>query len=154
MSNKIFVDTNVIVDLLNKQGNPYVQKLKLILQDEHTELFINNLVVAEVLQGVKIKESNKHAKYKKFLIESFEVVDVDSKTVEDSIEIYRQCKANGVNFNNENICPVADCTRVIYNSIDCVHYATCIIHGLNVLTNDKVFNSLDKIHSKQLVIQI
>ena len=154
MSNKIFVDANVIVDLLNKQDNPYVQKLKQILQDETPEMFINNLVVAEVLQGIKTREIKRYKQYAEFLKSSFRVIEVDNQIIEDSINIYRQCKANGVNFNNENICPFADCTRVIYNSIDCVHYATCIIHGLNVLTNDKVFNSLDKIHSKQLVIQI
>jgi predicted nucleic acid-binding protein len=154
MSNKIFVDTNVIIDLFVNKDKPHVNKLKQLMADDSIELYINDFVMAEVLQGVKLRESNKYAQCKQYLEDSFLIADVDSKIILNSVDIYRTCKANGVNFNNENMCPVADCNKIIYNSIDCIHYATCEKYGLTMLTNDSVFNKIDQITTNNIVAAI
>lgn len=151
MSNKIFVDTNVIIDLFKPISNKYVDTLKQMLADDNVDLYINNFVVAEILQGVKIKESKKYQSFRNFLESSFIVIEIDDRIIQDSIDIYRKCKANGINFNNENFCPITDCNRIIYNSIDCIHYATCCLNDLQMLTNDQLFTAIDKCNGLNIV---
>ncbi len=151
MSNKYFIDTNVIIDLLNSNDNLYVQKLKQLMITDNVELCINNLVVAEALQGIKLQATRQYTKYKKFLIDSFIVISVDNQIIYDSIEIYRLCKSQGVNFNNENICPVDNCNRVLFNSIDCIHYATCVKYELKMLTSDRLFKQIDTVKNFQII---
>jgi predicted nucleic acid-binding protein len=154
MNNKFFVDTNVIIDLFNKKDKPHVNKLIQFMSDDNIELYINDFVMAEVLQGIKLQESNKYAQFKQYLENSFLIVDVDAKIILNSVEVYRTCKANGINFNNENICPVPNCNKIIYNSIDCIHYATCEQYELTMLTNDNVFNKIDQITTNNIVAAI
>lgn len=150
MSNKYFIDTNVIIDLLNSNDNLYVQKLKQLMITDNVELCINNLVVAEALQGIKLQATKQYTKYKQFLMDSFIVISVDNQIIYDSIEIYRLCKSQGVNFNNENICPVDNCNRVLFNSIDCIHYATCVKYELKMLTSDRLFKQIDTVKNFQV----
>lgn len=151
MSNRILVDTNVIIDLFASKSNVFTNKLRQLMANDSVELYINPFVMAEVLQGIKLKDTQMYSKAEKFLQDSFIIIDVDKKIILDSVTIYRECKAGGINFNNENICPVQDCNKIIYNSIDCIHYATCMEHELKLLTNDRLFKRIDKCKNLQLV---
>lgn len=151
MSNRILVDTNVIIDLFAKRVNLHTNKLQQLMADDAVELYINDFVMSEVLQGIELSAANKYNKAKEELQSSFNIINVDSNIILKSVTIYRECKAGGINFNNENICPVQDCNKIIYNSIDCIHYATCMEYKLKLLTNDKLFKRIDEYKNLQLV---
>lgn len=155
MSNKIFVDTNVIIDLFEKKNlNNCAIKLQSFLGESSVDLYINNFVIAEVLQGIKIAEINKYKKFVNLMKSSFNIIEVNNEIIMESIEIYRLCKANGTNFNNEFICKVSNCNKIIYNSIDCIHYATCEAFDLKLLATDKVFTRIDEYRNNDIVLNL
>lgn len=151
MSNKILVDTNVIIDLFENKTNSYTTKLQQLMADDAIELYVNDFVIAEVLQGIKLSATNKYNRAKEALETSFNIINVDSNIILKSVDIYRECKAAGINFNNENICSVPDCNRIIYNSIDCIHYITCVEYDLKLLTNDKLFKIIDQYKNLRII---
>lgn len=124
-----FIDTNIIIDLLNEQKDAKV-KLNEILSDEASEIFINRLVLTEALRMIDFKASNKFKKAEKVL-GLFRQVDINPEIYHKAIMFSRFCKSKGTQLKG-------NC-----EAIDFLHFMTAKYYDLTMVTNDKDFAKLE-----------
>ena len=72
---KYFIDTNIIIDFLNKK-EVAIQKLTEIAREDDSELYINRLVVLESLRTIPMKNS-KIFQASQETLENFEKLDIN-----------------------------------------------------------------------------
>jgi|GEM_PF-4393659 len=153
MSKAYFVDANPIFELWNsvKKTKSAIKPLSIgaeQLQEQiktNSKLYINSLVVSEVLSGLVFKaDTEKFSKMKLLLGNIFNIVNVSRAEWEFSICVYRECVQNKVNFNKDFVCQIDACGRKFFNSSDCIHYATSRKYNLDIITNDKHFEDIRK----------
>ena len=72
---KYFIDTNIIIDFLNKEEEA-TKKLIQIANEADSELYINRLVTLESLRTIPMKNS-KIFKNSKETLENFEKLDIN-----------------------------------------------------------------------------
>ncbi|MBL0703011.1 MAG: PIN domain-containing protein, partial [Sulfurospirillum sp.] len=130
---KYFIDTNIIIDLLNKDKNAQ-KKIKDIISKNDIKLFINRLVRMESLRTFPLKNT-KIFKDAEDTLESFEQLEIKPSIYEKSINFSRYCKSKGINLKGK------------CEAIDYLHFMTAKHYGLKIVTNDKDFEKLKKAYS-------
>ncbi len=91
---KYFIDTNIIIDFLDKKEEA-IEQLKALALEEESELFINRLVLVETLRTIRFshKKIFREAKEK---LSFFRKVDIEPRIYEEAIQFSRYCHSKGV----------------------------------------------------------
>jgi predicted nucleic acid-binding protein len=131
---KYFIDTSVIIDILNSKLDT---KYKKILENENNKLFINRLVIVESLRTIPLAKTKIYEKSKATL-ETFMQVDITPEIYNQAIKLSRFAKKEGKNLKGR------------CEAIDFIHFITAKFYDLETLSEDKDFAKLDNIYNKYL----
>ena len=133
---KYFIDTNVIIDLLNNDEEAKRQLRDLFLQEE-SELFINRLIVMETLRTIHFNHKKVFREAEKKLT-LFRQVDIRPKIYEDAVAFSRFCHSKGLKIKGK------------CEAIDFLHFITAKYYNLTMISNDRDLEKLENIYSKFL----
>ena len=116
----ILVDTSVWIDFLRGYATPQVARLKDLLGEE--ELLLGDLILAEVLQGVRDDQDalRVEAAFAPYAIVSL----VGEAIARQSARYYRRLRKQGI---------------TIRKTIDCLIATWCIMHHVPLLYADRDF---------------
>jgi hypothetical protein len=114
------VDTSVWVDFFDGRATPGVSRLKGLAR--HEELIVGDIILAEVLQGIRTEEQVRRveAAWADFRVVSL----VGAANARRSARQYRELRRRGI---------------TIRNTIDCLIATWCIRHGVALLHADRDF---------------
>jgi len=130
---KYFIDTSIIIDLLSNKEEAK-EKIKDLINEEDSELFINRLVLTEALRTMDFNASKKFIQAEEKL-ELFQKLEIKPEIYTQAITFSRFCKSKGVQIKGK-------CA-----SIDFLHFMTAKYYKLEIITNDKDFNKLEKAYT-------
>ena len=133
---KYFIDTNVIIDLLDNKKEAKEQ-IKALLLEENSELFINRLVLVETLRTIHFTHSKKFREAKKKL-EWFQKVDIEPKIYNEAIDFSRFCHGKGVKLKGK------------CEAIDFLHFITAKYYELEMVSNDADMPKLEEQYIKYI----
>lgn len=126
---KYFIDTNIIIDLLNNKQDA-IEKIKKITLEEESELFINRLVLTETLRTIDFQASNTFKQAQKQL-ELFQKLEITPDIYDQAISFSRFCHSKGIQLKGK------------CNAIDFLHFMTAKHYELTIVSNDKDFEKLE-----------
>jgi len=135
---KYFVDTNIIIEFLNKEPKA-IEKLTEIANKDDSELFVNRLVTLESLRTIPIKNS-KIFRQSKEIFENFEKIDIIPDIYNDTIEFSRY-------FRTEK----HQSLKGKCEAIDLLHFITAKYYNLELISYDKDFERLENIYQEFLL---
>lgn len=130
---KYFIDTNLIIDAYDKKKPEAIDKLRPILEDEESEIFINRLVYLETLRTVKLTNS-KNFQQLKTIFESFGILDITQEIYDQAIQLSRYSQSKGISLKGK-------CA-----AIDFLHFLTAQHYRLNLLASDRDMEKLAKVY--------
>ena len=134
---KYFIDTNIIIDFLNKKDEA-IDLLTKIASEDNNILYTNKLVNLESLRTIPIKNT-KIFKKAKDTLESFEKVDISAEIYNNTIEFSRFFKT----VKHENL-------KGRCEAIDLLHFMTAKYYDLELISYDKDFDKLERIYGEFL----
>jgi predicted nucleic acid-binding protein len=121
----VIIDTSVWVDYLNRRKNP--QTVWLDSQLERQRLALTDLILCEVLQGIRDEEQ---AKWTQQALQKFEVLLMGGVGLAvAAAQNYRLLRARG---------------RTVRKTIDCWIATFCLMHHHELLHNDRDFDAFEK----------
>jgi predicted nucleic acid-binding protein len=124
----VLVDTSVMIDYLQGNGNDLVLRFQYIL-DNNIPFGINLFIYQEVLQGVKTEKD--FEKVKKYLdTQRFYTLKEEREPYASAAKIYFKCRKKGI---------------TIKSTIDCLIAQTAIENNLYLLHNDSDFDNIAKV---------
>lgn len=130
---KYLIDTNIIIDFLNKDPGALAKLIDLASQSDN-ELFINRLVRLESLRT--IPEANSHIFRKADeTLSAFTVLDIKPDIYEQAISFSRYCRKKGISLKGR------------CEAIDFLHLITAKYYQLILLTNDKGLLALEQTYA-------
>lgn len=132
-----FIDTNLIIDFLNKKSEA-IEVITSIANDEESEIFINQLVNLESLRTIPVQNTNIFNKAKEVL-EGFEKVEINHEIYEKTIEFSRFFKT----VKHQSL-------KGKCEAIDLLHFITAKHYNLELITYDKDFERLETIYQEFL----
>ena len=127
---KYFIDTNIIIDFLNKDED-VINRIVALLEDDTSEIYINRLVLLESLRTI-------HFNSKKLFIESkealkcFESLEIRPNIYNDAIDFSRYCHSKGLKLKGK-------CEAIAF-----LYFITAKYYNLEIIRNDKDFDKLEK----------
>ena len=127
---KYFIDTNIIIDLLDNDEEAKAQLKDLLLQED-SELFINRLIVMETLRTIHFNHKKVFREAEKKLT-LFRQVDIRPKIYENAVEFSRFCHARGIKLKGK------------CEAIDFLHFITAKYYSLAMVSNDNDMPKLEK----------
>jgi len=133
---KYFIDTNVIIDLLDNKEEAKEQ-IKALLLEENSELFINRLVLIETLRTIHFAHKKKFREAEKKL-ELFMQVNIQPKIYDEAIAFSRFCHSKGVKLKGK------------CEAIDFLHFITAKYYELTMVSNDNDLKKLEESYLKFL----
>lgn len=122
----ILVDTSVWIDFLNGANSRERHTLHRLIEDEE-DIVITEIVLAEILQGIKGDDSFK--KVKDYLLEFSIQRPKGTDTYLKAARIYRDCRKQG---------------KTVRKTIDCIIAAICIENSFTLLHKDTDFNLIEE----------
>lgn len=163
MNRHYFVDTSTLIDWLNKDRikthqlkiNPALNTLLKELEKENTNLYIDSMVVFEVLRRCKSQEQLD--KYKQLLETQFKIIDIGVKEYNVALDFHTYCKLNkstSLEYHDKIFYSKDGCKhkgKLIPNFIDFIHYAAAKVHNLDIIATDGDFKQIADI-CKDLVL--
>ncbi len=133
---KYFIDTSIIIDFLNKDKKA-IKTITDIAEDENSIIHINRLVMLESLRTIDFKNTKIYKKSEEIL-KNFTSIEIKPQTYKDTILFSRYCHSRGIKLNG-------NC-----DAIDFLHFITAKNNNLEIVTNDKGFDRLEKVHQEFL----
>ena len=122
----ILVDTSVWVDFLRGINSPQRRMLHKLIEDEE-DIFITEIILAEILQG--IKEDKDFQIIKDYLLE-FPIHRPNGiETYLKAAQIYRDCRKSG---------------KTVRKTVDCIIAAICLENGLTLFHKDSDFDIIEE----------
>lgn len=122
----ILVDTSIWIDFFNnKIENQKVEILAGLLKNKQETLFITDIILTEILQG--IREDNKYIIIKNTMLSLPFVHAKNYDTFIHAGDIYRECRKKGI---------------TVRKTIDCLIAAIAIENNLTLLHNDHDFSNI------------
>jgi len=118
----ILVDTSVWIDFLNGANSKERHALHRLIEEEE-DISITEIILTEILQGIKEDENLKRVK--DYLIEFPIRKPKGTETYLKAAEIYRDCRKKG---------------KTVRKTVDCIIAAICIENGLTLLHKDSDFD--------------
>jgi len=134
---KYFIDTNLIIDFLNKKSEA-IEIITNIVNNEESELFINQLVNLESLRTIPVQNTNIFNKAKEVL-EGFEKLEINHEVFDKTIEFSRFFKT----VKHQSL-------KGRCEAIDLLHFITAKHYDLELITYDKDFARLEIIYQEFL----
>lgn len=122
----ILVDTSVWIDFLNGANSRERHTLHRLIEDEE-DIVITEIVLAEILQGIKGDDS--FEKVKDYLLEFPIQRPKGTDTYLKAARIYRDCRKQG---------------KTVRKTIDCIIAAICIENSFTLLHKDTDFNLIEE----------
>jgi predicted nucleic acid-binding protein len=117
------IDTNLIIDAIDKKKPEAISKLNTVLMDEASEVFVNRLVYLETLRTVKLS-SSKNFTALKSVFENFETLDINQAIYDQAIALSRYSQSKGITLKGK-------CA-----AIDFLHFMTAKYYQLEMLAYD------------------
>jgi len=133
---KYFIDTNIIIDLLNNNEEAKRQ-LKALFLEESSELFINRLIVMETLRTIHFNHKKVFREAEKKLT-LFRQVDIKPKIYKDAVAFSRFCHSKGIKIKGK------------CEAIDFLHFMTAKHYNLKIISNDGDMEKLEDTYVKFL----
>jgi len=130
---KYFIDTNVIIDLLDNKEEAKEQ-IKALLVEENSELFINRLVLLETLRTIHFTHSKKFREAEEKL-QLFRAVDIKPIIYDEAIAFSRYCHSKGIKLKGK------------CEAIDFLHFITAKYYELEMVSNDKDLAKLESVYN-------
>ncbi len=127
-----FLDSNIIIDLLNNKNNA-TQSINPIITNDNSKLYINRLVYTECLRTIKY-QNTKIFEVAKATLDAFVKLDITQSIYDEAIMLSRYCNSQGLRLKGK-------CA-----AIDFIHFATAKHYKLKMITNDGDFEKLEKIY--------
>jgi len=129
--NKIYIDTNIILDLLDANRITHKDSLKLLsfyLNDSNTELFVNSDSLTNIFYilryRVKLSFLDSIEKIEN-IKDMFEIVGIEKNKIEFAIEICKNGEFKDFEDALQYICALkADCELIITNNIKDFKYSS------------------------------
>lgn len=122
----IIADTSVWIDFFRGSDEPHVKQLENALISDR--LYIGDLIIAELLQGVK---NDKGAKEIREIISKLTAVNMVNESIAyKSAENYRTLRSNG---------------KTVRKTIDMLIATFCIERGMTLIHNDRDFDPIEEI---------
>lgn len=118
----MIVDTSVWVDFFNGAQTPHGQALTDLI-DERAPVMLTDLILTEVLQGIRQEREFKLIRDRLFALPVIQPADLE--TFIEAARFHRRCRAAG---------------RRIRSTIDCVIAAVAIENNLPVFHRDRDFD--------------
>lgn len=131
---KYFIDTNVIINLLNNEEKT-IKQIKDLLLEEESELFINRLVLTESLRTIHFKHTKIFEKAEETLA-IFEKLEIKKEVYDRAIIFSRFCHSKGIKLKGK------------CEAIDFLHFMTAKYYELEMITNDGDFEKLQVAYEK------
>ncbi len=125
-----FIDTNIIIDLLDNKVEAKEQ-LKSLVSEEESELFINRLVLTETLRTIHFKHSKVFKKAEEKLA-LFTQLNIQPQIYHKAIAFSRYCHSKGIKLKGK------------CEAIDFLHFMTAKNYDLKLISNDKDLEKLEK----------
>ncbi len=131
---KYFLDTNVIIDFVNKEPKA-IDLLKSILQEDDSEIYINRLVEVESLRTITYKQEESRNLYTrtKNILNQFIKLEMNPDIYKKAKDFSRYCHSQGLSIKGK-------CA-----SIDYLHFITAKYYNLKILAFD---GDMDKLEEK------
>ena len=118
----ILVDTSVWIDFLNGANTREQHVLHRLIEEEE-DISITEIILTEILQGIKEDENFKRVK--DYLLEFPIHIPNGTETYLKAAELYRDCRKKG---------------KTVRKTVDCIIAAICIENGLTLLHKDSDFD--------------
>ena len=120
----ILIDTSVWLDFFNATGTKTQLHLRHLIE-EGEDIAIDDIILAEILQGIKSEKDFKRTK--KYLLELPVYSLKNTNSYIEAAQIYRACRRRGL---------------TVRKLIDCLIARTAIENDLCLFHNDKDFNAI------------
>ncbi|MFZ7158864.1 type II toxin-antitoxin system VapC family toxin [Avibacterium paragallinarum] len=138
--NGILLDANILIDAFNNKDGESAAKLKMLMEDKNTIVFITPLISYEVLRGLSWEDKETYQKVKA-AIASFASLNIDHKITNLASELFRFEKYERDQKGQET-------KKIDKHNFDIVHFSTAKIHNLELISNDKDMQSWDELYQK------
>ncbi len=138
--NGVLLDANILIDALKDKDSESARKLKMLMEDENTVIFITPLISYEVLRGLAWEDKEIYQKVKT-AIASFSSLNIDHKITNLASELFRFEKYERLQNGQET-------KKIDKHNFDIVHFSTAKIHNLELVSNDKDMQSWDELYQK------
>jgi len=122
---RYFVDTNVIIDILNQPQNMG----KLLPVEDGNEFYINQLVYLESLRTIDIQKTKIFGSAQT-LLNNFTILDMNQDIYDQTVQFSRFCRSQGILLKGK------------CEAIDFLHFMTAKYYQLELLSNDKDIEKL------------
>jgi predicted nucleic acid-binding protein len=122
----IIVDTTVWIDYLNEAKTPQTDWLD--AEIEMQRLGLTDLILCEILQGVKNEEQATETQRELLKFEVMPMSGIDLAVA--AAQNYRKLRARG---------------RTVRKTVDCLIATFCLAHGHALLHNDRDFDPFEEI---------
>lgn len=122
----ILVDTSVWIDFLKGANSSERYLLHRLIQEEE-EISITEIILTEILQGIKEEDDLK--RLKGYLLEFPIYRPKGIQTYLKAAEIYRDCRKKG---------------RTLRKTVDCIITAICLENNLTLFHKDSDFNLIEE----------
>lgn len=120
----ILVDTSVWIDFLKGANTRHRRTLHQLIEEDE-DLAITDIVLTEILQGIKEDKDYKTVKETLLAFPIFQ--PKGTETYLKAAEIYRQCRKKG---------------KTVRKTVDCIIAAICLENNLTLLHKDSDFASI------------
>jgi len=121
----IIVDTSVWIDYLRDLETPQTSRLE--IEMERNRLAITDLILCEILQGIRDDKQYRETRETLFSLEIFSTGGADLAL--EAVDNYRVLRKNGV---------------TVRKTIDCLIATFCIVNDHSLLHNDRDFDGFEK----------
>ena len=136
---KYFLDTNIIIDILEKKAD-VLERLEAILLENDSELFINRLILLETLRTIHFNHKKVFREAKNTL-NYFRQLDIKPIIYNRAIEFSRFCHSRGIKLKGK------------CEAIDFIHFMTAKYYNLKIISNDKDLEKLEAQYNEFLNIK-
>lgn len=123
----IIVDTSVWIDFFTGRQNHQTTLLKQYLQDDFTEVALTDLILCEILQGIKTASQEREVRRKLLSLPVF--YTGGTKLAIKAASNYRKLRASGF---------------TVRGTIDCLLATYALVNNYHFLHNDKDFIPFEK----------
>lgn len=130
----ILVDTCVWIDFFKNRETPEVKFLENLSVTLSDEICLNHIIYFEVLRGIRSDRMHRRVKN---IFGRLEFYDHLQQNFDQLIAIYRDCQKKGVTLTKLG---------------DWLILKSVLDHRLSLLTSDRDFQNLNKVHHFSLII--
>ncbi len=122
----ILVDTSVWVGFLKGTNSPHRRTLRRLIEEEE-DISITDIILTEILQGIKNDKDFKNAK--DYLLEFPIYTPQGIESYIMAAQLYRDCRKKG---------------KTVRKTVDCIIAAICIENDLTLLHKDADFDFIEE----------